>query len=66
MRALGDVARRSSRPSHSGASGRASAVTMTRNLLRLISPMLRVPLVTGPRLLTVSKRGVANHATMWL
>ncbi len=66
MRALGDVARSRSRPSHSGASGRASAVTSSMNLLRLISPMLRVPLVTGPRLTTVSKRGVASHATMWL
>jgi len=65
MRALGEVARRSSRPSHSGASGRGSAVTRIMNLLRLTSPMLWVPFDTGPRLTTVSKSGVASHATMW-
>ena len=66
MRALGEVARRSSRPSHSGASARASAVTRIKNLFRLTSPTLRVPFVTGPRLTIWSKRGVASHAMMWL
>ena len=65
MREEGDDARRSSRPSHSGASGRSSAVIRIMNLLRPISPMLCVPLATGPSATIVSKMGEASHATMW-
>ena len=65
MRDEGDDARSSSRPSHSGASGRASAVMMIMNLLRPISPMLCVPFATGPSATIVSKMGEASHATMW-
>ena len=63
IRALGDVARSTKAPSHSSPSVRISAVTRIMNLFRLISPMLRVPFDTTPRLCTTSKSGVASHAT---